>query len=505
MTISYSIGFDLNDDGDYSDSNESLGVDVIQARWWLGMAQPYDLVCASSGAEITLINSDGSYSPEDSGIKYVPGHRVRIQSNDGTTRTHFIGLATGIEMVTADTGRAEAILHCVGIDEELRHESAEVGLQIDVTADEIIQAVIDEITVRYAVLDGYLVLDQGSLGDKLFGSSWDTSFEVGKSSFAYVGDLWPEQRKAWEVLSEAVAGECGRLFVNRTGQLVFYSRHHTIEDLSSDATFTDDVRGLEYGYGNDVVNEVAVTIYPREVGADDETLWELEKQQIVRVGEAGRRTVRVVFREENDRRIGALKIYPPVAGQDYVATRDLAGNKPDQSDKLRLKIVQELATGALLELKNDYDRTLVLQTGAKIRGQALIAGDPMIAEYRDQASVTAYGLRREEMKAVFLDNSLDGESLVRHVVAQKKAASGLVRWVELDRVTHSTQALARTLFDRIRVVDTAKGHDARYLIVREEHDVKFGHKVRWLLELTDNDRFFVLNQHKPNGTRVLAY
>jgi len=83
---------------------------------------------------------------------------------------------------------------------------------------------------------------------------------------------------------------------------------------------------------------------------------------------------------------------------------------------------------------------------------------------------------------------------------------GVVRWLEVDTISHPTQALARTLFDQVTVTDTAKGHSALYSIVREEHEVTGQkHKVRWLLCPSDSGKFFVLDRHKLDGAQVLAY
>ena len=95
-------------------------------------------------------------------------------------------------------------------------------------------------------------------------------------TFTYVGDTWSDGIPAHSAIRQMVESERGRFFIDRSGQAIFYNRHHLLKDTDSLATFVDDMAALEYDYGAGTISHVQVRLLPRSIGSDGTTLWELE-------------------------------------------------------------------------------------------------------------------------------------------------------------------------------------------------------------------------------------
>src|SRR5689334_3017741 len=118
MTITYTVAVDLNDDGDFVDTDESLNMDVVSLHWRLGMAAPYDSISTPAEAQITLRNMTQKYSPETVGaLNLLPGKRLRISSDDGMlVHVHFTGIIERVEPLTGTLGKRTAVIHVAGAE-----------------------------------------------------------------------------------------------------------------------------------------------------------------------------------------------------------------------------------------------------------------------------------------------------------------------------------------------------------------------------------------------------
>jgi hypothetical protein len=507
MSITYIVAVDFNDDGDYADLGEAITADVLDMTWRLGMARAFESVAAPSTAQITVQNRARDYSPETTGDDLVPGHRLRIQSDDGATvRTHFTGIISHIEPLPGDQGKRTAVIHVVGPERDLSENRVTLPLQANVTADTVIDAVLDAALLRRPVLDGYMIVGvdgHNTVGThKLFGQNIARSLETGKSILAYAGDTWGDGIPADRAIWELAESERGRFFFDRSGQAVFYNRHHTLLDVTPDATFDDDMDGLDYVYGVDVVNQVQVTVMPRSVGAADSALWTLGSNQKLTPGV---RHIIARFRDDNGNAIGALNVIPPRRYTDYTALDDSGA---DASKVVNMGLVSADGGGARLVIDHTGSADVYLQAGTQVRGTPLIQTDPVTLAHQDMTSVTVYGLRMLTVAFPALTSLDEAEQMARYELARRKDPRGWVQTLRLSTRSHPADVLARTLFDRITIQETQTGHTGDYFIVAEAHTVNRGgtrHDVTWLLEPADSDVYFIIGTHNPDGTRMLAY
>ncbi len=503
MVITYTIAIDKNDDGDFSDVNEDITHDVLALHWRLGMNQAYDSMATPIAAEITVRNVNRTYSPEVTPL--LPGKRLRIQSNDGnTTRTHFMGFIHKVEPTPGTHGARTALIHAYGAEAWLPENQVRLPILTTVRADEVINQILQRVKLRYAVLDDYLIVGEtgkNMLGRKLFGDYWTASLETGKSTFAYMGDIWGEGVPADAAIGQLAQSERGRFFVNRSGDAVFYNRHHTLKDVTVKATFADDMAGMVYEYGAAVVNNIQVAMMPRTLGTPNTILWSLAEPQLLNPGIVKRFIAR--YSDANDNPVGALLIN----NINYNANTTPAGFGTDMQTFLSVSVVIAGASSATIEVRNMSDSPIYLRSLA-VFGTPLIGGDRLILEERDVSSETYYGYRQWRLELPFVTVLEDAVNIAQYELRRRSNPIGMVRQLQTDTVHHPTQVLSLTLFDRITLQETQTGHQHDYFIIGEAHLVDKGgtqHQVTWLLEPADDDRFFIIGQSLLDGTRYMMY
>lgn len=503
MPIIYTVAIDRDDDGNFADAGEIITPDVLGLRWRLGMSRAFDSVAEPGWADITVWNPDGAYSPELTAL--LPGKRVRIQSFDGaTTRTHFTGFILRVEPAPGEQGVQTSVLHARTADTWLTEQQVTLPAMVNVSAEAAITAVLQACHLRYAVLDDYLILGESgmnTLGRRLFGEYLTRQFETGKTRLAYVGDMWGDGIPASSAIRQLAETERGRFFINRTGEAVFYHRHHTLLTLTTAANFEDDMAGLVYDYGADIINHVTVTLTPRRIGVPDTLLWSLGEPMTLDNGVLRRLTIR--YQDTNANPVGALSINRV----DVTANTAADDSGTNVTGGVLVRLIHAGSSAATLEIENPYPYR-VFVTALAIYGQPITPEATFTVQEQDVRSQTFYGYRRLSFNLPALNSLDDAVNLARYELGRRASPRGRVAALQTDAMQHPDETLSLTLFDRITIAEAQSGHEGAYIIVAEEHVVDKGgarHRVSWLLEPADDDRFFIVGDSLLDGTHTVMY
>ena len=491
MSIQYSIAIDRNRDGAFADE---ISGRVLEMRWRLGMGKAYDSIAEKSWARITVRNPGGALSPERNPL--APGTTVRIQSIDGAqTRTHFTGSVSRVEPDAGTWSRKLAIIHLQDIQAWLESSPARLPPQIDVTADQVIQALLAQAIIRPAVIAGFCLINVA--GYNLIDSvrifppqQPPQTLESGKTRFAYVGDWWRDSTSIREAISDIVTSERGRFFVNRDGELAFLNRHYTLVQHALTAQFDDNMSGMDYSYGDQRLNRLSLLMRPREIGAPDTLLWQLQGTMRIEPRSEFEMTLRLV--DEQGEPFGLLAVdklvsrfhVTPEAGADRV------------TDDVSAEVVQAGATSAVVQIRNRR-RDQVYLTLLRLHGQPLYRRDPLEIVEEDGEGMYRYGLKQLSMDLPALSDIATAQAFAAYEVARRKHPRGTVQSLRVNLREHPAAALSASLFDRIRISETQTGQRARdYFIIGEEHHVSAGgqiHEVTWTLEPADSTRFVIVD------------
>ncbi|MEO8609957.1 MAG: hypothetical protein ABI690_18835 [Chloroflexota bacterium] len=509
----YTVTLDWDDDGDFTDPGEDISADVLRLEWRLGLETPYESIAAPIAAQITVRNPSQSYSPEYTANDLSPGRPIRIQSNDGTTtRTHFTGFISRVEPVAGTQGERLAVIHAAGPESALVQNIVRLPPQVNKRADEIILALLEQLFLRQPHLKGYFLIGLTTHAEldtnTRLAETYPRSIDIGRSTFAYTADTWLSGIPALDALRQLADSERGRFFVDMAGKLVFYNRHHALAKVSADAAFADNMEGLDYVYGADVVNRIGVRILPRSIGAPGSTLWTLAASQKINPGETGTSQIIVHYRDANERPLGALSAISPTPFFDYLANTLADGTGQERTAQIAISLSEFSASAVVLTLRNIGTDVAYLQAGARLRGTPIIQGDPITLQQTDWTSVSLHGLNGLTLNLPALGSLEDADQLARFELTRRKDPRGQVRRIQVSSANLLTQVLARTLFDRITVTETQTDHSADYFIIAEEHTVDLGsirHEVSWLLESAAANAFWIVSTSHLDQDAYLAY
>lgn len=244
--VAWKFYIDWDNDGDFDEAIEDVSDYVQDARWRLGMRKAGDLMAAENTCHLTMRNDDKRFSPESTASPYagsmVPWRGILIQSVcGGSTANHWRGYLESCQPIPGEHSKQRATITGTGSKKVLQGTEVFIALQEDVTADEVIQIIVDEV-------DSGLALSK----------------ETGKTSLSYVGDNWDDGIDAYKAIKSLVQAERGRFFLDRGGTLQFWNRHHLISSTDVDGTVSV-WHGMAYAYGEDMVNRVGVTCRPRRI------------------------------------------------------------------------------------------------------------------------------------------------------------------------------------------------------------------------------------------------
>ena len=505
MMTSWRIAIDRNHDGNFEDA-EDITAETLDLQWRLGLRQPYDSIADYSRAQIRVRNMSGEFSPERGQLK--PGTRLCIQSKNGdAARTHFIGFIRHVQPESGDWSRKQAVIHAQDIQPWLDGSPVKLAPQVDVTADEVIDSLLNQAMLRPAMLAGYCIIDAAgyNLIDavKIYPAQMAAQrLALGKTRFAYVGDWWTGATSVRQAVGELAESERGRFYIDREGRAVFLNRHYTLIHKTLAARFQDDMAGLDYRYGDVGLNHVTLLMTPREVGADGTVLWRLARAQAVRQGQ--RLTLNLRLVDERNMPLGLLKLERLDASFH---------SRPDGSGEavrgqVAVDIVDLGPMSVQVQIRNDGSRDVYL-TELRVIGKPLYRADPLEIVVSDRANITLYGLRRMAFDLPALSDIETAHAFATYEAARRKHPSGTVRTLSLNARDHRDTALDLTLFDRIRITESQTGHRAAdYFIIAEEHRVSLGgsrHEVTWTLEPADSTRFVVVDDSRiDNPQEVIA-
>ena len=506
MSISYIIAIDRNHDGDFRDAAEGITAEVLDLQWRLGLRQPYDSIADYSQARITVCNRRGDFSPERHRLD--SGTRLRIQSSDGSvTRTHFTGFIRYIEPDGGDWGQKHAVIHLQDIQPWLDDSPVRLSPQVNVTADAVIDRLLNQAMMRRAVLAGYCIIDIAgyNLIDSVKVFSPQTAarrLAVGKTRFAYIGDWWRESTPVRQAIRELVESERGRFYVDREGRAVFLNRHYTLVHRTVSASFNDDMTGLDYRYGDVGLNRIALMMTPRELGVSGTLLWRLGQAQ--RIGRGRQLMLNLHLVDERNEPLGLLELEGLEAS--FHSSPDASG--PAIRGHVAVEVVDTGLTSVQVQVRNNGLQDVYL-TGLRVIGRPLYRRDPLEIVVSDGESMVFYGLKQLSLDLPALSDIETAQAFAAYEVARRKHPAGAVRTMTLNAGDHQSAVLGLSLFERIRITESQTGHSAaEYFIIAEDHHVRLGgtrHEVTWTLEPADSTRFVIADDSRiDDPRRVIA-
>ncbi len=166
-----------------------------------------------------------------------------------------------------------------------------------------------------------------------------------------------------------------------------------------------------------------------------------------------------------------------------------------------LTIKEEGANRSLLWVTNPTNKSIVLDT-CMVRGQKITDFGTVDATAVDSASVSLYGHREMLLNLRAVDNQDAAQGIADFELIRRKQPTGKVQTVTVRSHgisgggQHSHQ-LARTIGDRIKIIETQTGHTGEYFIIGERHKLNNSmtrYETTWYLESATEGHWFMIDE-----------
>lgn len=430
------------------------------------------------------------------------GTLIRVRATTPSAATLFVGT---ISDDTPEAGLYSRRTHqIVAADAFVHMLSTQFSptLMTDVTADTAIDEIFDTAAIPWPYAHNYWLL--GVEGSSELGTTTTlyqhvaTSFDTGSTTFGFTGDNLDRGGgiSALGFTRDLLDAEIGRFFFNPrsgTGVFTFHRRHRDILNTTVTATLTDgdwEVDGSQYGRFSDLVNHAMVNYQPREVGAAASVIWEATNLPIT-LGPQSQRTFVARYRHATveNARVGAQDVIPMKAGVDYVSNRQRF-----------LSAAAEIgANSAKITLVNTHPVRTNVVSVLQLRGTPLTVFDKRIAEAKNGDSIrdNHYAPRTYDIPAI-TDEDYARDFATFHA---NRFGDPLHYFKHLTfnankTAARASNALDRTVGDRITVTDTFTGHNQDYFIVGLNYRASMGGDnttdVTYVLKPAEREQYWLL-------------
>ncbi len=481
-----SFRFEVNWSGDgVTFSDESAN--VLQAQVKLGMGAGFLSAVADVGTcALTLDNATMRYSPDNAaGALYgqlVPRRQLRVRATDGlTTWTIFRGFIERIAPEAGVYGRRRVLIEGVDAIALLKFQRISLPLQQNQRADQLIATIVSATYTPPA-----------------------TNYRPGNDTFDVAADQWnAEHTAALSAIQQCAESEFGRFFIQRDGTPTFYDRRWAFAPLTPALTLNASPITLAVRRDADqVYNSVKVIAHPRAtlslIGVLAQANSALRIPPIGPSG-AGVRDVTLRFRDASTGQFvgGTGLIVPLVPYVDYAINEKPDGSLADYtaSPYFALSVTAALATEIKLRLQNSALGALYA-TKLQVRGQAIIAYDPLIFSREDTGSQAAYQKRALTHDLTLSADADLAESLATYLLDRYSSPFTRVDSVTIqnDALINSTNVFSLNLFDLLSLTDSQTGISAMlcWIVGLRLHITPAGFTLTWLTERADDRVYWSL-------------
>ncbi len=461
-----------------------------------------------------LHNPDGRYIPGHAHATggFEAGIGVRLRAGDGVnTHTLFYGRLAAInprQDARTRWGTAQRVeVVCVDdMDALCRLRLEMFPLLFDAEPRDLVNRLVDASFTPPGLFDYWQLghPEASKLGQTtvLPGTYTGKDFDTGQSVFPLAGDTWRGAPGMLGALGDVCASEGGSFYIAADGTPVFEDRHARPKHITTEATLSGSLAGLEVDRAAArVTNRVAITVYPREVGDPETVLWTAKNE--IKLRRYRPRTIVCRYVDPNQEAIliGAQDMIEPLEYVDYTAYRVWAdGSHQDTTEYLVIE-AEFGAASAQLTLTSLWPlRKPVYVDKLQVRGTPLRAFQPATVVVEDEDSQLDHGLRPLILDLPLRDDTEVAEDMAGALLTNRKDPHPWITVTVEATVSAAmlAHALTRDVGDRLAVSDADLALDeARCFVEGLRHVIERGgasHRVTWHTSPADLYAYWLLGQ-----------
>lgn len=503
--INYKIELDAEHDWTFTGVLSDITNYVQDMRWNFGSNQPYRQVAASGKLNLILHNYNGDLDLDNTEALYYDRFRagtlIRVSAWDGSEWVVMVVMKIADPVPKVEGLDKKLHIACNDILDKFLDSEYVAPLQTNVRVDEALSALhaTDKAIYPYPSYYAFIEFNTVEDGTGPFDGSEFTDFEEAETTLLYVGDNLGKDSKmrAANYVRDVVEAEFNSLyfFDCRSEFFKFFNSYHAT-NTAVVWTLVDEFEAEYCRPQEYMVNEYTVNYYPRQIGAENSTLFESDSVPFALNARATRKfTLRYADPNNPSASVGALEVLDPVVGVDIVANSAADGSGDDWSHFIIPSLVKGAASSELI-LFNRKAGDPAYITALRLLGTP-------IAIYNKES------LTERNIESIYRNETIPGyknlfaiadedtaQAYARYMVDTfGEFSEMIVRLKVVATADNYQQIIHRSIGDVIRVIDSQKNHDDTYMIVGEAHSpnaIKEQHEVVYTLRSVGRGKLFTL-------------
>lgn len=428
-----------------------------------GFDRAYEQVAKLEEADIRLNNDDKLFSPEYvGGALYGQLKAGRLVAILEGTRVLWVGWTDNFQPEPGSRRTRKCALRCSGFRRFFQGKRIYPDIVSNVTIKDAVETVIDLVSppqlgtqASSRIYDGFVATSYNREGFIDIGATFDTVAQTGLGFAPYYFDADENGTDAANLLGYMMKAMGGKLWFEPDSNLdILIGLYGGVNGDNATPLVTitgTEWIGLDYVFGEPIVNEVTARAYRRKLSASTtRPLWEMNETLTIEPGES--EELRVEYRDaEQNTEIAALSssVVETVTADAGVTWTLDAGVR-----------------SAVFTFTNTRKRKRNV-TAASLVGQTLKAFQPVERVQSDMESIALYGVRGLSINSKWISKPRDAKELTGHWCSTLAGARGVVKMVE---VLYSAAYGALRIGDIVRISDAQTGHDERYVVIGLRHE-----------------------------------
>ena len=510
----YVLAVDWDDDGSFADAESDVTSRTFKVEFKRGRNYASQLVgdTISGSLKATLNNESGDYSSFNTSSpiygKILPGRKVRLTGNDGTTTyTLWEGFLERIEPVASAKSADIANMVCIGPLGYLNRFEVSTEMKTKIKTGAAFSDVLDE-------------------------AGWPDADREIDDGIVTMPHFWADRTATFKALRTIEDTETGIIEESPDGKIRWRDRHARSVDArstTSQATYSDasgaslpymsifqidplkfvfnDLRGDVQLYTGVWVLDADALGEGTILAADPEVLWTFPESgsssPTISAGEAK------VFTAVSTSGVDSWSDL--TATTDYTANDAADGSGTDRTSSISLALVKK-SQSMRITVTNGHSGTVYL-TKLQAQGNALVAKDKVQVGADDSTSQTTYGKRTFPHPGAFMPDTQEVQNWADFHVAVWKDPVPLLRvTMAANRsVAALTDTYSRDLSDLVTVEadnNAGLGVDTLFFVESVQHriDNMLQHRATYTLsEAAGYSGFFIVGSSSLGASTRLAY
>lgn len=468
----------------------------IEARSGMPDGKPTTRLADSGSLSFTLNNADKLFNPASATAlagwkKGVPVRLTLVY--DGVSYVRFRGYVKDLT-ITQDAGtlgQKRVLVNCADwLDYAASHPLLSPGIYTERTGDEALGILVPTMPIQPQATDY-------AIGASTFPALFDTVTtktkaysEFSKIAFSEPGFIYIRKDKTYgetlvfesahtrsglRELTEVPirAADSRRLLKEDGSYLLLETGDKLILDETEEAYYDNTPMAVEVTYGQNIINRMAVTCYPKRVSSSAEVLYSLDAPMLIGAGEI------ITFRAGYSDPTGGASanadpdtMIAPVATTDYTMFENQDGSGTDMTTDLTVTAVYS-AEGVVYTLTNGAT-TAGWITFLQARGYGIFQYNPLEAAEEDAASYNEYGYSEEALQMQYQREIQPGQMEARKIVEAERQPRTVLTKVHFN--ANSSPMLMQSFLsieigDLVHIADDQADIDGWYYINGNEFTI----------------------------------